>query len=426
MKMKTSKTLSTLGLALLLCAPAHASKAGKARRSASPGKARELVVEGVRSLKALQYNGAISVFQKAIKADAGSAEAFYWLGTAYYQRAFQTGTPDKADAEDSAQAVDALQTAASFDPSMRSIPDPYLLFHSLAQSQEALGRYEESAGNMKMAMKASPNNPMPPLYAAELRYRMRDMKRSAENLHMSVQKARRTNSYRSLAKLIRSHPQFSSLLLVPQNQAILSIYDQVEAGTLTEAQAKEQVEERANYRDSLKDSVKDPSLESRQRIAESPLIDPKVYESMNKANDDFRFRRYRQAIIAYQQALMDDRERGTLDGAAKAVIYENIGSSYRQLGAVAEAVRSLERAAIENPTSSNAYYQMALAYSTAGQFNRAINALDQALKNARTVPELRKTLLMAKTDLELEPVRDLPAFQRILAPHQTRLQARVE
>src|SRR5581483_6460044 len=114
------------------------------------------------------------------------------------------------------------------------------------------------------------------------------------------------------------------------------------------------------------------------------------------------------AIAAYAAAFQADRKKGTLETAERARILENAGTSYRQLGQTDDAVRLLKQAIQEDPGRAGAYYQLALAQSVAGRFQDALRALDKALASASTPAELRKTSLLARTDSELDPLRDLP------------------
>ncbi|MBI4425166.1 MAG: tetratricopeptide repeat protein [Elusimicrobia bacterium] len=388
-------------------------------------KARQLLTEGLQALRRREFNGAIAAFQRASEADPGSAQAFFQLGNAFFQRGFQRGTPDRADADDTQRALEAYQTSMALDPELKGLGEPFLLYHGMGQCLESLGRYDEAAEQMRRAAKAAPHNPMPMLYAAELRHRMRDMKKSAENLHQGVLRARRIGAYRSMAKLVRSHPQFAGMLRLPQNRAVLDAYDKVEAGKLAEGQAMDQVEEQLGMRDALRDTVREPADESRARIVAAPRADPRIQELLEQADGDFKWRQFRRAIVGYEQALREDRTKGSLDGAQRASVLERAGAAYRQLGLTNEAVQTLERSAQEGPRNPSTYYQLALAYSTAGQFTSALNALDKSFRHAQGALELRKTLLLARTDTELEPLRDLPAFQRMISTYALRARARV-
>lgn len=418
----------SIGTALLLWAPSPAS-AAKTRRSgkaapapAEAARAKTLLDEGYASLKKKSFSTAITAFQRAAEADPGSAEAFFQLGNAYFQRGFSRGTPDKADAPDVKRAVEAFETALAIDPNLTGLSEPFLLHHGLGQCYEAMGRYDEAAEQMRKGSLAAPHNPMPPLYSAGVRYKMRDLKQSAQNLFESVQRARRIRSYPSLARLVRTHPQFAGLLQVPQNKMILEAYDQVEAGTLNEAQARSQIDERLSLRDAL-GSSKLMADESRVRIVAAPAPDPRLHDLVADADGDFKFRKHRRAILEYEEALRLDGSRGSLGTAEKARIMQNIGVSFRMLGLTEQAIAALERSSQEMPRVSGTYYQLALAYSTAGQFTSALHALDLALQNAHSTSDLRMTLLLSKTDTELEPIRDMPGYQRLVSQYASKSRA---
>ena len=160
--------------------------------------------------------------------------------------------------------------------------------------------------------------------------------------------------------------------------------------------------------------------ESRARVIAAAAPDPRVQQWLEEADGDFKFRKYRRAAMEYQQVLKLDGTRGSLGAAERGRIHQNIGVGYRMLGLTMEAVQSLERSAQEMPDSSATYYQLALALSTQGQFTSSLHALELALQHAHSNSDLRMTLLLAKTDSELEPLRDLPGYQRLLVQYAPR------
>ncbi|MFH1724703.1 MAG: tetratricopeptide repeat protein [Elusimicrobiota bacterium] len=396
-----SKRLLTIMLMLATAVPALA------------GQAERLVERGVREMNSEEYAGAIKLFERAIRADAGSVEAFFQLGYAHYQRAFLRGSAEKADKEDARRAVEAFETALALEPRLGSLEEPFLLYHSLAQCHEALGRYKPALNAIGKAARASPRNPMPHLYAARLRHKMKNPDMASANLRVSVRRARRVDAYPHLARLIRSDSLFSGLLEIPQNEVILDAYEAVEAGALTEDEA----EERIRGFDSLRDSIRDVPTETISEALDAPLKDPRVVERLEAADSAYRSQRYREAIDYYDAALMADERKGTLDGRAKARIYERIAASYRHVGLAGEAIDVLEDALTKLPASSSAYYELALCHSLDGRLSDALSYLEKSLKNAYTREQLRKTLLLARTDDEFEPLWDLPRFQQILTSY---------
>ncbi|MBI5199967.1 MAG: tetratricopeptide repeat protein [Elusimicrobia bacterium] len=408
-----------LGALLLSGLPAFAAKHAPKKHTAGlqRDRAANLILEGKSSMAHRSFNGAIAAFQAATEADPGSAEAFLQLGNAYYERGFSRGTPDKAETKDVQRALAAFENAKALDPEGHGVSEPFLLHHGMGQCYEALGRYDQAADSLRKASQTARHNPMPPLYAAELRYKMRDLKQSSESLLESVERARRIKAYRSLAKLVRTHPQFSGLMQVPQNKMILETFDAVEAGQVPEDQAKAQVEERLSMRDALASM---PTSEARKLVIAAAAPDPRVQQWLEEADGDFKWRKYRRAVMEYEQVLKLDGTRGSLGAAERGRIYQNIGTAYRQLGLTNEAVTALERAAQEMPDSSTTYYQLALALSTQGQFTSSLHALELALQHAHSNSDLRMTLLLTRTDSELEPLRDLPGYQRLLVQYAPR------
>jgi len=391
------------------------------RRPRRKSKAGRLIVGGLKEFKAQRYSAAINRFEKATRTDSTSANAFFHLGNAYYHRAFSGGAPENADKDDARNAVDAYETALAIDERLTSVKDPFLLYHGLAQSYDALGRYPDALKAIRSATKASRRNPMPHLYGARIRYKMRDFEMSQKNFYYSVRRARRVRAYPALAQLIKTDPMFSSLLTIPQNKLILEVYDALHNGTLTEEEAKERIRGYRPYRDALS------NLPTRKpgsfRTPDSDPRDPEVVRRIEEAHLAFNHERYRQAISAYQDALSVDSQKGTLDLVQKSLILERIGASYLNLGLAGEAVRVLRHAVRTMPNNSAAHYQLALAYSVNGELGNALSSLNRALDNATTLPQLRKTLLLARTDSEFEPLKELTRYREIIKSHSRKLVA---
>lgn len=429
----TQKSLVAAGLCALLACPASAA----AKAKASPGKryrkaakrrairshrskAGRLILQGLEKMAAQQFSAAVVLFEKATKADPHSANAFYHLGDAYYRRSFVRG-PEKADQDDAENAVDAYETAREIDPKLSSIKDPFLLYHGLAQCYEALEQYPKALKAIRKAAVVSRANPMPHLYGAKVRYKMRDFDMSSANLYYSVRRARKVNMYPALAKLIRSDPMFSNLLDVPKNKKIIEVFDAVQAGMIGEDEAKERIESKAAAPGDLRDAL---SPLPRRSLPAVTLRDPMVVKHLDRAKKAYEHQQYRAAIRSYQAALSADAKKGTLDSIQKSTIYERIGSSYRMMGLAGEAIRVLRQAVEEKPDNSAAHYQLSLCFSMSGELGKALTALNKALDTAGTSTELRKTMLMAKTDSELTPVRDLQRYREIMGSYSTKLRAR--
>lgn len=410
-RFKTAFLLGALGL--LQALPAAASK--------TTPEARRLLERGAKSLGEQDYESAIRLLQRATSLDSGSAEAFFQLGNAYYQRAFQTGpAPEKADKADARQTVSAYQTALTLGYGGSSSQEAYVLQHGLAMCYETLGRYDDALDALKRAMELSPGNPMPALYAARLRYERGDLADATANFRLSVERARRIKGYKALARLVRTHPMFSALARAPQHKSLLEAYDLVEQGAITESEAGQRVAEMQEYRDSLNQG----SSTALRRRSLGSVEAAKLAAAVEAAHGDFRFGRFEDALEGYRRALEENAGKEALDAAQKSRVLENMGICYRRLGLAQESTSSLEAAAKERPNAS-AYYQLALTYSNAGQFPKALSALDRSLYSALSAAELRKMLLLARTDPELDPVRDLPHFQRMLQPHLQRLKSGV-
>ncbi|PCI36363.1 MAG: hypothetical protein COB53_09840 [Elusimicrobia bacterium] len=386
------------------------------RKSASRSRAGRTVVEGIRAMDQGNHSKAIVIFERAVKQDSRWSNAYFHLGNAYYHKAFAAGSAERADQDEAANAIDALETALALDPNLRSIRQPHKLYHALGQSYEALGRHKDALNSIKMAARTSPRNPMPFLYGARLRLKMRDFVMSSKNFYSSVMRARRIRSYPQLSKMVRSNGLFVPLLSVPQNRLILDAMDAVSEGTLTLSEAKERIRtgDRSDLRDALTDRPSASAMTPKVVRRAETRQDPDVLKAIELGHLAFNVRRYREAIQHYQAAFDLDDRRGTMDAVQKSLLLERIGASYRSLGLAGESIRVLKKAVETMPENSTAYYQLALAHATVGKLNESMSFLKRALETARSMAEMRKTLLLAKTDSEFESLYDKPRFEEIV------------
>ncbi|HVE12599.1 MAG TPA: tetratricopeptide repeat protein [Elusimicrobiota bacterium] len=434
--MSLSRALLAACAVLALSLPASA-RARRPRAVApaprSPAQARRLVAEGIRQTQARQYSTAIAGLEKAVKMDDSSAEAFARLGDAYYKRAYEGKSTAGADKDDAQSAVDAFRTSLALDPAGRSITDLYGVHHALAQCYDVLGRRDDALAVLKVAAFESPKNPMPNLYAASLRMRMGDTALAAANFETSVKRAYRVQKVPELARLVRSDSSFSDLLSLPANQATLRAYEGAAGGTMSEAQAEERSRSaraatgtdqpaETGMRDAvasrsaqLRDSIKGQA--AAQRADPRTAGDPEVYQILDKANNAFAAQRMAEAANYYRATLEADSKRGSLDEVQRSLVLERLGTAYRQQGATTEAARVLEGAVEQMPQNASAHYQLALCYATDGQLAKSLTSLNKALDAAPTKADLRKFMLLARTDSELEGARDLPKFDEILRAH---------
>ncbi|HXT02035.1 MAG TPA: tetratricopeptide repeat protein, partial [Elusimicrobiota bacterium] len=175
--------------------------------------------------------------------------------------------------------------------------------------------------------------------------------------------------------------------------------------------SQDMIASNADFRgEEMRDSVRDtPS-----RVA-APAQDPAVLDKIASGNLEFKFRRYQNAVAAYNEALSINSERLTLSAAQIGDVYEKIGTSYNKIGQADQAVRSLQKSLQQNPMNAGAHYQIALAYAMDGKTAAALHALKECFDSTGDPAELRRLVLLSKTDVELEAVRDLPGFTQLSA-----------
>ncbi len=407
----TSARITLIGL-LTVCAALPAAATYHPKKS----QPADLIAAGLVNLDHREYTAAIANFSKAARR-RGTSTTYFLLGYAHYQRGFSNGAPESADKQDAIEIVNAYTTALALDPKLHELEQPFKLYHGLAMAYEALGSDEKAMDCYKKAFALAPANPMLPLLAARLRFKMGAPDKSLANLELSLKRAKSTGQTDELVKLIKTSALFSSMLKDPDHQRVLRLYDPATAeaaAPIAMAQAKLKTAVADNLRDAVKNTT---PAEQRPTLGAQ---DQKVLDRIAAGNDEFKFRRYPEAIDAYQEALLLDKQSGTLSPGQSAYVQERIGTALNRLGQTTEAITALQRSAQAMPYNAATHYQLALAYSVSGHFTEALKALRESFKTSPSTGELRKYMLLAKTDSELEGMRDLPAFQAALTEFSER------
>lgn len=423
---KTNSTrtlLAALGAVLLMATPpAHAAKrqrkSSKRLAAASPAQAKSLIAAGTEHLENQRYDSAIQSFSQATKADATDSAAFFLLGYAHYQRGFRGGNPETADRGDAMETIAAYSASIALDPKLDRLNSPYRLYHSMALSYEAVESYDNAIESYRKAFALAPHNPMLPLYAARLRYRMNEMDKSTSNLALSLRKAREQKKDKVLMDLIKTNPYFAPFLHSGAHRKILKTYDPKLIAAALPAEGEEEGM-------GMRDAVRDVPEDQRQEIAAEAAVErpqsSAVMKQLGMADEEFQFRRFREAADAYNQTLRLNQESGALNPTQLSMVYERMGTAYNKLGLSEGAVKALQYSIQQMPFNSAAHYQLALAYSVSGRFNQSLKSLNEAFKSSPTSGELRKLMLLAKTDSELDAVRDLPGFHKVLGTFSEKL-----
>ncbi len=408
--MKTSKTVLTLALAaLLFTPPAHAAKHKKSAKSKGNPEATRLMSAGLANLQNGETSAAISTFNKAVRKE-GTVSTYFLLGWAHYQRGFKLGSTEAADRDDAQSAIDAYAMALSLDPSLKELPDASRLYFSMALCYEAVQSYDKALDAYKMAFRAAPNKVLIPMNAARLRLKMGDSAKAVSNIELAMQKAGKTGRMVELRDAVRRDPAFAPLIANAPSRKALGI------GADTDGELVASIDARGEeMRDSVRDTAPKPV---------APAQDVQVLEKIAQGNVEFKFRRYLSAVADYNEALAIDQERMTLGAPQTAQVYEKIGTAYNKLGQSEVAIRTLQKSLQQNPMNPSAHYQIALAYAMSGRTGVAMHALDESFKACASPNDIRRFVMQAKTDVEFEAVRDLPAFRTVVAQYADRVALR--
>src|SRR6185312_4254759 len=326
-------------------------------------------------------------------------------GWAHYQRGFKQGSVETADRDDAQSAIDAYGMAITMDPQLKELPDASRLYFSLALCQEAVDANDKALESYKQALRLAPNKALIPLHAARLRLKMHDTDKAMSNLNMAMDKARKDGHEVALIKAVQNDPAFAPILANASMRRMLGVSaPAARAGS-------DMIASNADFSgEEMRDSVRDtPS-----HVA-APAQDPAVLDKIASGNLEYKFRRYQNAVAAYNEALSTNSERLTLSASQIGDVYEKIGTSYNKIGQADQAVRSLQKSLQQNPMNAGAHYQIALAYAMDGKTAASLHALKECFISAAAPAELRRLVLLSKTDVELEAVRDLPGFTQLSA-----------
>jgi tetratricopeptide (TPR) repeat protein len=406
--MKTSRTVLALALAaLLFTPPAHAAKNKKAPK-ANP-ESQRLMSAGLANLQNGETSAAISTFNKAVRKE-GSVSTYFLLGWAHYQRGFKLGSTEAADRDDAQSAIDAYAMALSLDSSLKELPDASRLYFSMALCYEAVQSYDKALDAYKMAFRAAPTKALIPMNAARLRLKMGDTAKAVSNIDIAMAKAMRAGQGKTLRDAVRRDPAFAPLIANAASRKALGIGSSEDGEMVADLGIRGE-----EMRDAVRDTAPKPS---------APAQDAEVLEKISQGNIEFKFRRYMSAVAAYHEALSLDQERMTLGAPQTAAVYEKIGTAYNKLGQSDVAIRSLQKALQQNPMNPSAHYQIAIAYAMSGKTAVALKALGESFKSCGGPNDLRRFMMQAKTDVELEAVRDLPAFRSTVVEYADRVALR--
>lgn len=407
---KTGWTVLTIALAaLLFTPPAGAKTTKKAAKSKANPEAQRLMSAGLANLEAGETSAAISTFNKAVRKE-GSVSTYFLLGWAHYQRGFKLGSTESADRDDAQSAIDAYAMALSLDSSLKELPDASRLYFSMALCYEAVQSYDKALDAYKMAFRAAPNKALIPMNAARLRLKMGDTAKAVSNIDLAMAKAMKNGQAKTLRDAVRRDPAFAPLIANGASRKALGI------GSSEDGEAVADLGIRGEeMRDAVRDTAPKPV---------APAQDAEVLEKIAQGNVEFKFRRYLSAVSSYNEALSLDQERLTLGAPQTAQIYEKIGTACNKLGQSEVAIRSLQKALQQNPMNPSAHYQIATAYAMSGKTAVALRALDESFKACAGPNDLRRFVMQAKTDTELEAVRDLPAFRSTVAKYSDRVALR--
>lgn len=409
-------------LALLLVLPAGAKNTSRPKIKAKPAKphspqisqAEIYINAGLRQIDRGRYALAIGDFTRAIRHNGGS-KAYYLLGYSHYQRGFIGKVPENADKGEALEALKAFSVVLALDPALKTVSEPHRIYQRIAFCYEALGSNDKALEAYSRAFHSAPKNPMIPIFAARLRFKMGNAQKSASNLSAAFKAAKNPMARKALAKIVMTTP-FAAMMGDPATLAILRRYEppSAAAGPTLVADASAAADTSSV---AMRDAVRDGGASGQRRKAMSEN-DKAVMSRLAIANDELRSRNFRQALASFAEVMMLNQNSGFLSPDQIAFIHGQMGTAYNGLGQADDAITFLRLAVRDMPFNAAAHYQLALAYSVVGRLDKSLAALKEALRTSPSLAQRRRYKLLAKTDVELAPVRDRPGFKKTLAEYQ--------
>jgi tetratricopeptide (TPR) repeat protein len=374
----------------------------------------------MKSLDHNQYNAAIADFTVALK-KRKSSDRYFLLGYAYYRRGFQSGTPETADKADAVRVIENYKMAMTLDPKLSEVSKPYMVFHGMGMAYEAIGLDDKALVSYRDAFLVAPTNLALPLYGARLRLKMGATKKSAANLTLALKQARQAGQDAQVAAFLKN-PMFAGLVKSPENAQIIAQYSQpAEQSIGKDLVAMEPMIPSGDGYE-LRDAVRGTGPST--SLAPPAGEDQAVLDAVASANDDFKFRKWSRAAEGYNKALTVNQQSRTLGSAQVAFIQERLGAAYNKLGRTTLAIIALKRSVQAMHYNCDAHYQLALSYTISGHYKDGLKELQDALATAPSPAERRKFVLMAKTDSELDPLRDKPDFRAAIENYVDRAPVR--
>jgi tetratricopeptide (TPR) repeat protein len=355
--------------------------------------ASKLAAQGLAEINKGEYSAAISHLDRAVQR-GGNVSSYFLLGWAHYQRGFKQGSVENADRDDAQSAIDAYESALQLDSRLRGLSDPSRLYFSMALCEEAVGANEKALQAYKSALRVAPGKPLILLYAARLRFRLKDRAKAKENLEMAVARARKSGQEEALQSAAENDPGFAGLLSDAGMRRIL--------GVSAAGGAK-------------KKKGEDPAEAQAPSHAAEAAQDPALVEKIAVGNMEFKFLRYQNAVNAYTDAIAINERSPSLDGERFSELYEKLGATYIKMGQAGEAEDALKNAVLHDPSNASARYLLAQAYAMSSRSDEALKALKDAFASATDSSELHRILLLSKTDAEFDGLRDQPEFKHAVA-----------
>ncbi len=310
---------------------------------------------------------------------------------------------------------------------------------------ENAGRPKAAIRKISRAIRADRQAPAFYLHASRLRIKMGDWERSAGNLHYAIRRARREGAYAGMAEEVRSKGEYALILTSGKNRNILELYDAVEKGEMTEAEARRRILTPDDMRDALAglagadaEALQIPVLAPSEAVEDVAAIEAddnaieelpeqiqvvcatggcareRLKAAIARGDQAFVEKRYEDAAANYELALTISELGSDLDAQKRARLFKRVGVCMRRMGLLDESVKLLAVAIKALPNSSSAAYELAATYTLLGEDKKAVGQLKKVFKKAERAGRVERLVAHMKADPDFETLMDSTRYSKLV------------
>jgi tetratricopeptide (TPR) repeat protein len=342
-------------------------------------------------------------------------------------------------------AVLTLAPAAQAQSKARQMQSTML--QESALNNEEKGHLDAAMKQLRLAIRLDRSDPEPFLQATRVRHKMGDREKAAGNLYFAVQRARRAGEYAAFAERVRTDEDYKGVLGDSGNSRVLDLFDAVDGGLMTEADAKARLRKPEPLRDALA-GIAGPSAALRAPVTPIPsqLLPPggktvrkplrtpaettticakgcsktRLDDLLSRAELSFGEGRYEDAAAQFELSLTLAELGDGMTEQRRGKTFERIGVSLRRMGLVRESITPLKAATRYLKGGTSAELQLAASYSKLGDERRSLKMLRRVFKKATAARASDVMVARIQADPEFSAITGSPRYEDLVARYRGR------